>query len=103
MAEEKQDIEINQSTWWDLLVGVLVFFAMMTVATRLVSTNWVKNLDLVQTVTLLGIIAGLALGRSFFSRPFFFLFFISFGLSFSPLCLNSSFGIGNEWSDRLII
>jgi len=75
----------------------------MTAATRLAATGWVRNLDLVATVTLLAVFAGLALGKSTFSRPIVVLFGFSYGIFVIPWQLGLTLGVDIEWVERLTI
>lgn len=88
--------------WWDWLGGVAFFLAMMAVASRLVATDWVSELTLVQMVALLGTLAGLALGVTRFSRLSSFLFSILYGLFVIPWQLGLTLGEGIEWRERAL-
>ena len=103
MIEERNIQQPVNADWWDILSAVIYFFAMMTVATRLVTTNWVYDLDLVQTVAFLGIFTGLALGKSVFSRGIIFLFSLAYGFFVVPWQLGLTLGIGIEWQERILI
>ena len=56
------------SRWWDWTAAGVLFVAMLVAAGRLLSTNWVPHLDYVWVLVSLGVILGLALGKSLFSR-----------------------------------
>ena len=58
----------EQSRWWDWPAVILLFALLQTVAARLVATDWVPNLPLIQLFTTMGFAIGLALGYSHFSR-----------------------------------
>ena len=64
--------------WWELPAALILIAALLTAATRLASTQWPEDLAIIQTITLLGVLAGLALGKSRFSprvvRLFAFLY-----------------------------
>src|SRR5262245_25629322 len=58
----------EQSRWWDWPVVILLFALLQTVAARLVATDWVKHLPLIQLFTTMGFAIGLSLGYSHFPR-----------------------------------
>ena len=58
----------EQSRWWDWPAVLLLFALLQTVAARLVATNWVPDLSLIQVFTTIGTAIGLALGYSQFPR-----------------------------------
>jgi transglutaminase-like putative cysteine protease len=57
-----------QLDWWDWPSIALLFILLQTVASRLVATNWTKDLGFTQLVTSMSFVVGLALGRSHFKR-----------------------------------
>ena len=58
----------EQSRWWDWPAILLLFVLMQTVAARLVATDWVPDLSLIQLFTTMGAAIGLSLGYSQFQR-----------------------------------
>ena len=58
----------EQSRWWDWPAIILLFALLQTVAGRLVATDWVPRLPLIQLFTTMGVVIGLALGYSHFQR-----------------------------------
>src|SRR4030067_2979881 len=67
--------------WFDWTAVALLLAALITAASRLVATDWTNDLPLVLTITVLGLIAGLALGQRRFTPAeniFFFFFFFFF-------------------------
>jgi transglutaminase-like putative cysteine protease len=95
-------LEHDSSNWWDILTAVAFFLAMMTASSRLSATGWVQNLDLVSTVTMFGVFAGLALGKSIFSRPIVFMFGFVYGVFIVPWQLGMTLGVDIEWTVRLL-
>jgi transglutaminase-like putative cysteine protease len=91
----------NVTRWWDLPAAGLLLAALMTAAIRLEATNWTKNLDLPQTLTLLGLIAGLALGYSRFSPRLSAFFAIAYGAFSVPWQVGLTLGRGITWNERL--
>lgn len=62
--EEKEPV----IRWWDFSAAILLLAAILTAATRLVSTQWTDHLSIIQTLVLFGVILGFALGKSIFSH-----------------------------------
>jgi transglutaminase-like putative cysteine protease len=73
----------------------------MTAAIRLEATNWTRHLDLPQTLTLLGLAAGLMLGVSRFSPRLSAFFAIAYGAFFVPWQVGLTLGRGITWNERL--
>jgi transglutaminase-like putative cysteine protease len=91
----------NPARWWDWSAALLLLAAMLTAATRLVATHWTEELPLIQTVTILGTIAGLALGQSRFSPTVARFFAIAYGLFVIPWQLGGTLEENLAWPDRL--
>ena len=54
----------NEPTrWWDLSAAVILLFAIFLAAQRLIATDWTDELIIVQPITFIGLILGLALGH----------------------------------------
>lgn len=94
--------------WWDWPAALLFLIAALTSAARLVVTEWTPILPVVQTITFLGVIAGLAIGVSRFSPR------TSFWLAFDYGVFVIAWQLGRTvipddatvellWSDRLLI
>lgn len=62
---KKQQAQLD---WWDWPSIALLFILLQTVSSRLVATNWTKDLGFTQLVTSMSFVVGLALGRSNFKR-----------------------------------
>lgn len=88
--------------WWDWPAALLLLAAMLTAATRLVSTEWTENLSIVQTTTFFGVIAGLALGQSRFSSRITGLMAAVYGLFVVCWQLGSTMSVSMLWSDRML-
>jgi transglutaminase-like putative cysteine protease len=58
----------TRPVWWDWPSVILLFILLQTTAARLVATNWTSNLQLIELFTFMGIVIGLVLGYSQFSR-----------------------------------
>ena len=54
--------------WWDLPAAGILFVAMLTSVGRLGITSWTQHLDYVGFLAVLGLLLGLALGKSLFQR-----------------------------------
>ena len=87
--------------WFDWTAVALLLAALITAASRLVATDWTNDLPLVLTITVLGLIAGLALGQSRFTPRTVFFFAFTFGLF--TVCWQLGMAQQTEalWSDRL--
>lgn len=88
--------------WWDWLASLLLIAAMLAAATRLNATHWTEDLHVVQTVTFLGAIAGLALGYSFFSVHTVRLFALIYGAFVVVWQVGLTMGKGILWQERLV-
>lgn len=93
------------SRWWDAPAAGLLLAALLTAASRLTVTGWTGHLNIIQALTFLGVLAGLALGQSIFSSRQAAFFALAYGLFAVPwrLCLTLA-RISEDalWSDRLI-
>jgi transglutaminase-like putative cysteine protease len=97
---------MRTSRWWDPPAVLLLTAALLTAAGRLVATRWVDHLSLVQTLVLLGMTVGLALGQSTFPSGLAALFGLLYGLFLVPWQLGLVAGRLSEdalWSDRLVV
>ena len=97
---------MRTSRWWDLPAACLLTLALLTAVGRLVATEWVAYLDLTQTLVVLGLVAGLALGQSTFSPPIATLFGLLYGAFAVPWQLGLTTAYMSEdalWSDRLVV
>jgi transglutaminase-like putative cysteine protease len=89
--------------WWDLTAAILLLAALLTAATRLVTTEWTSHLDIVQSVVVIGSILGFALGQSRFSvRVSGFLAFL-YGLVIVPWQLGLNLKSRFLWPERISI
>jgi transglutaminase-like putative cysteine protease len=94
---------ISKSTrWWDWSAVLLLAGALIIAAIRLNSTGWTHELDLIQTVVVLGVIAGLALGKSSFSRGVARFFALVYGLFVIGWQVGLTLGKGVLWPERMI-
>jgi transglutaminase-like putative cysteine protease len=75
--------------------------ALITAASRLVATQWTGHLKLIQTLTFLGVLAGLALGQSIFSSRQATAFALLYGLFAVPWQLGLTLGHSILWAERL--
>ncbi len=93
-----------EGRWWDLPAALLLLAALITAGMRLVATEWTDHLDLVYTMTFLGILVGLALGQSRFSRPWTAALGLAYGLFVVPRQLSLALIHAPEdalWTERL--
>ncbi len=87
--------------WWDLPAALILVVAVFLAAVRLNATNWTDELAMVQTVTLLGVLTGLALGQSNFSSRTTLWFSAVYGIFTIVWLLGLTFGDGVLWPERL--
>ena len=88
--------------WWDFPSALLLLTALEVTAFRLRITEWNPDLAIVQTLTFLSAILGLALGYSTFRAWIVRLFGTVFTLFFIPLVLGMQMESSTpEWIDRL--
>jgi len=99
---EDPDSPAYSRRWWDWPAVLLLVAAIMNAAIRLNATNWTHDLDLVQTVTLLGLVAGLALGQSKFTRGTARFFALAYGAFVVVWLIGLTLGRGILWSERLV-
>jgi transglutaminase-like putative cysteine protease len=88
--------------WWDWPAVLLLIAAIYIAATRLNATSWTNELNLVQTVALLGVVAGLALGKSTFSPGLVRFFAFVYGAFVVVWQMGLTLGQGVLWPERMI-
>jgi len=96
-------INISLPRDFDWPAALLLMAAMTTAATRLAATRWTTDLMIVQTVTILGVIAGLALGVSRFSGRVAFYLAFAYGLFVIPWQIGLIQQSEALWSQRLLM
>lgn len=87
--------------WGDLVAGLLLLALLLVAAARLSATDWVEDLGIIPIITLLGGLAGLALGFSQFSGLVAFLFSIIYGLFTIFWRLGTTMEISIPWNERI--
>ncbi len=98
MPKQKKNI----IRWWDWQAAILELVLVQITASRLVATQWTEHLPLTQAVGFFGILLGLALGQSIFSRMIAGLFTIAYGLIIIPWQIGITLYPGIEWVERLL-
>jgi transglutaminase-like putative cysteine protease len=87
--------------WWDLPAAALLSIAVLTAATRLVATQWTDDLELAQTISLLGLIIGMLLGQSKFSARLVGFLATAYGVFFVPWQIASLYASSIGWPERI--
>ena len=88
--------------WWDWPAVLLLIAAIYVAATRLNATNWTDELNVIQTIAVVGVIAGLALGKSTFSPGVVRFFAFVYGAFVIFWQLGLTLGSGILWPERMI-
>lgn len=88
--------------WWDWPAVMLLIAAIYVAATRLNATSWTEELNVVQTISLVGVVAGLALGKSTFSKGVVRFFAFVYGAFVILWQLGLTLGQGVLWPERLL-
>ena len=88
--------------WWDWPAVMLLIAAIYVAATRLNATNWTEELNVVQTISLVGVVAGLALGKSTFSKGVVRFFAFVYGAFVILWQLGLTLGQGVLWPERML-
>jgi transglutaminase-like putative cysteine protease len=88
--------------WWDWPAVLLLIAAIYVAATRLNATHWTNELNVVQTISLLGVLAGLALGKSTFSPGVVRFFGFVYGAFVIFWQMGLTLGTGVLWPERMI-
>jgi len=88
--------------WWDWPAVLLLIAAIYVAATRLNATHWTEELNVIQTISLVGVIAGLALGKSTFSPALVRIFAFVYGAFTIFWQLGLTIGTGVLWPERMM-
>ena len=88
--------------WWDWPAVLLLIAAIYVAATRLNATHWTEELNVIQTISLVGVIAGLALGKSTFSPAVVRIFAFVYGAFTIFWQLGLTIGTGVLWPERMM-
>ncbi len=87
--------------WWNIPAALLLLAAITTAASRLSTTEWTENLDMVVVLAIFGAILGLGLGYSRFKGWLVGIFCIVYTLFFVPWQLGLTLGEDIAWLERL--
>lgn len=91
----------ENSRWWDLSAAVILLFAVLLGAMRLVATDWTDDLDIVLVIAFCGLVFGLALGQSLFTRQQVAWYAVGMGVVVVGWQLGLLSGQGVLWSERV--
>jgi len=91
----------DSSRRWDWIAAGVFFAAMLVAAGRLLATNWIPHLAYVWVLVSLGVILGMALGKSLFSRRIAVWLAIGYSLFFIPWQLSYATEDALNWGERL--
>ncbi len=92
----------SSTRWWDAPAAALLLAALLVASLRLVATQWTEQLELLETVVLLGGLLGLALGYSRFPRWFSVLLAFLYGLFGILWQLGLGISFHMHWAERLL-
>jgi len=92
---------VEDSRWWDWPSAVLVLLLLLTASGRLVTTRWTDGLGVVMDVVIVGVILGMALGRSMYHPILGFLTAIAYGVLIIPWRLGVLMSKGVTWDERV--
>ena len=92
---------LPQTRKWDPPTAFLLLIAFQMAAAQLVATNWMDDLALIQTLALLGVVVGLALGVSHFLPIFAFFVGLIYGLVAISWQIGQILGRGILWGERM--
>ena len=98
---DKPAINKANVRWGDWLSALLLIIIMQIAAARLVATQWTKYLPLVQALTLIGTVLGLALGKSIFKRFWVVFLAMCYGIILIPWQVALTLDVETTWLDRL--
>ncbi len=87
--------------WWDLLNVLLLIAALSVLTARLTATEWIAELPRAQTINLLAIFSGLALGYSRFRPLWARLYSLVFGVTAILWQLGDTLPTTTYWAYRL--
>ena len=96
-------MEDNEKHWWDPWAAFFLMVALLIAASRLSATHWTAHLELVQYLSVVGLVIGLALGYSKFKPIWTKLMAAVYGAFFIPWILGLVLNPGVPWSERLLI
>lgn len=101
VTQGSQPSQSELERWWDFPAALLLLIVLTSAYARLVATRWTSDLDMLRTVTYLGMIAGLALGQSRFSGKLSAFFGLVYGLFTTGWRIGIIAGNPAPWLERL--
>ncbi len=91
----------NPSRGWDFPAAALLLVTLLFSATRLVATKWTAGIEIVLTLTFLGVTFGMALGVSRYRPMIVSLLAFGYGLVFLPWIIGAEFYKNISWLERI--
>ena len=88
--------------WWDFPAAAILFIALQTLAGRLLAAGWTPGLEAAAFLATLGVVLGLGLGKSRFSRRLVTILSFGYSLVFIPWVLGLVLYGGIKWDERLL-
>ncbi|MDO9129313.1 MAG: transglutaminaseTgpA domain-containing protein, partial [Anaerolineales bacterium] len=97
-----QSMENETARWWDFPAAAILFIALQTSAGRLLAAGWTPGLEAAAFLAALGVVLGLGLGKSRFSRRLVTILSFGYSLFFIPWLLGLVLYGGIKWDERLL-
>lgn len=73
-----QSMEKTPIRWWDAPSAIFLFFIIQVSVWRVQVTSWTENLHLIWSITVFGLLIGLALGQSAFKKQYVILLSLAY-------------------------
>lgn len=94
-------MKVRLDRWWNFLSAFLLLAAFMMVALKIQSTNWTEDLHLMNWLTFIAFVLGVAIGYSQFGRFVSRFFIFLFSILIIPFAIGTTIDSGIPWIPRL--